>query len=275
MSHERDKISAESPGKLRASDSAVKTQSAHDDDQGHSAMTPLDRRLRQIKDFVVATQQLTGREMRERRLWNTTVTTDAIRHFAYGTSDDNPLWLDASYAADSRFGRPVAPPAFLTSVLYPVLHGAPIEAPLSNLISELSYQWYSPVFEGDSLHALSHQTGVLETQDRNGKSLICITSETNYWNQRDECVAKAACTLTRALQENTALRVDRTIYRYSDDELAIIGEAQKQARRSGNRPLDPSRINIGDELPPLVRGPMTLGDLVCYRRTALCREASD
>jgi amino acid adenylation domain-containing protein len=190
---------------------------------------------------------------------------DAIRHFAYGTSDDNPLWLDSSYAARTCFGRPVAPPAFLTSVLYPVLHGAPVETVLSNLISELTFQWYLPVFEGDSLQANSKQTDVLETQDRNGETLICINSETNYWNQRDECVAKAACTLTRALQKHGALRVDRPIYRYSDDELAAIGEAQRQARRSGDRLLDPRRINIGEELPPLVRGPMTIGDLVCWQ----------
>ncbi len=220
--------------------------------------------MRQIEDFVAATHRLTGRELPERRPWNTTATLDSIRHFAYGTSDDNPLWLDPSYAAGTRFGRPVAPPAFLTSVLYPVLHGAPLEAPLSNLISELSYEWLSPVLEGDALRAQSKQTEVLETEDRNGKPLVCILSETRYWNQRDACVAKAACTLTRAPLEDAGLRVDRPVHRYRDDELASIGEAQQHPRRSGNQPLDPGGIDIGDELPPLVRGPMTIGDLVCW-----------
>ena len=265
MSQEQKRSSAESPGEVGASFNAPLTQSGQDEDQRSTSVTPADRDLQQIQDFTRATHQLTGREIRERRLWNTTVTADAIRHFAYGTSDDNPLWLDASYAAGTRFGRLVAPPAFLTSVLYPVLHGAPVEAPLSNLISELSYQWYSPVSEGDALRALSKQTEVLEMQDRNGRKLICILSETSYWNGRDACVAKAACTVTRAYQGNTGLRVDRPIYRYSDDELAVIGDAQRQARRSGNRPLDPSRIDVGDELPPLVRGPMTIGDLVAWQ----------
>lgn len=252
MSPERNKTSAESPP-------AADTHSQRDEAGTSPAV------LEQIKVFVAATHRLTGQEVRERRLWNTTATLDAIRHFAYGTSDDNPLWLDPAYAAGTRFGRPVAPPAFLTSVLYPVLHGAPVEAPFSNLISELSYRWYLPVLEGDSLRAATRQTGVSETQDRNGRSLICIASETSYWNQHDQCVAKAVCTLTRALQEKPGLRVDRPIYRYTDNELAIIGEVQKQARRSGDRALDPGRINLGDELPPLVRGPMTVGDLVSWQ----------
>ena len=265
MSDKRDGTFAQFANELGAPSRGLEASSKPNGQRGRSANSDADQYQRQVRDFLHATRQLNGREIGERRLWNTTVTMDAIRHFAYGTSDDNPLWLDAAYAARTRFGRPMAPPAFLTSVLYPVLHGAPIETPLSNLISELTFQWYSPVLEGDSLRAASKQIEVLETQDRHGETLICINSETNYWNQRDECVAKAACTLTRALQEHGVLRIDRAIYRYSNDELAQIGEAQKQARRSGNQPLDPGQINIGEELPMLVRGPMTIGDLVCWQ----------
>ncbi len=71
----------------------------------------------QIDEFIEKSQTLTGQEGQERSLWNTAVTADAIRHFAYGISDDNPLWLDPEYAAQSRYGRLVAPPVFLTSVL--------------------------------------------------------------------------------------------------------------------------------------------------------------
>jgi len=32
-------------------------------------------------------------------------TRDAIRHYAHGIGDDNPLWCDPSYARQSRYGR--------------------------------------------------------------------------------------------------------------------------------------------------------------------------
>jgi hypothetical protein len=38
---------------------------------------------------------------------------DAIRHFAYGMGDDNPLWIDPAYAAATRYGGIIAPPCML------------------------------------------------------------------------------------------------------------------------------------------------------------------
>jgi acyl dehydratase len=52
-----------------------------------------------IDEYVARTRELTGQEVREREPRNTEVSADAIRQFAYGTDDDNPLWRDADYAA--------------------------------------------------------------------------------------------------------------------------------------------------------------------------------
>ena len=101
---------------------------------------------------------MNGQEIRERAPWNTTVTADSIRHFALGISDDNPLWLDREYASRSRYGRLTAPPAFLASVLYPLLHGAP-ESALDNLIARLEFRWFAPLVEGDRLRGTAQQTG--------------------------------------------------------------------------------------------------------------------
>ena len=107
-----------------------------------------------LEQFLAESRKLNGREIQERGPWHQQVTADAIRHMAFGISDDNPLWLDRSYAANSRYRRIVAPPAFLTSVLYPALHGQPMSVPLSSLISELEYQWFMPVLEGETLVGL-------------------------------------------------------------------------------------------------------------------------
>ena len=53
---------------------------------------------------------------RDRMQWNDFATRDAIRQFADGVGDENPLWRDPEYAAQTRWGRILAPPSFLYSV---------------------------------------------------------------------------------------------------------------------------------------------------------------
>ena len=218
-----------------------------------------------IDEFVQRSRDLTGKEVVERTPWNTEATPDAIRHFAYGTSDGNPLWLDPAYAAKTRSGTLVAPPGFLTSVLYPILHGAPMAAPLSSLIGGVEYRWSRPVLAADRLRAVSKQADLYEKKSSSGRRLIFIISEVTYWNQRDEVVGTATGTMIRATQVGTELLFDRPIYRYSDVELEKIGEAIKTEARTGTRTLPWEDVQVGQEIPPIVRGPLTIGDMVAWQ----------
>lgn len=92
-----------------------------------------------IDKFVAETEKLMGREVWEKPLWNNCVSRDAIYHFARGIGDDNPLYLDSDYGQKSSPGRQSAPPAFLTSVLYPISHGASMSVPLWFLSMDKGY----------------------------------------------------------------------------------------------------------------------------------------
>ncbi|MBI4589132.1 MAG: MaoC family dehydratase N-terminal domain-containing protein [Candidatus Rokubacteria bacterium] len=219
----------------------------------------------QIEEFIERSRALTGQEVREREAWNSAASRDAIRHFALGTSDGNPLWLDPSYAAKTQYGSALAPPGFLTSVLYPILHGAPMSAPLSSLIGGVEYRWFTPILEGDALRASTKQADLYEKKSGSGRRLIFIISEATYWNQRDEVVGKATGTMIRATQVGTELLFDRPIYRYSEVELAKIGAAIQGEARSGGRTPCWEDVQIGQEIPPIVRGPLTIGDMVCWQ----------
>ena len=48
--------------------------------------------------------------------WVSTATRDAIRHFAWGVGDNNPLWTDIDHARASRWVGLIAPPCFLYGV---------------------------------------------------------------------------------------------------------------------------------------------------------------
>ena len=53
---------------------------------------------------------------RSRMQWIESVTKDAIKHFAWGIGDDNPLWLDSEYATNSPVGNLIAPPCILYAI---------------------------------------------------------------------------------------------------------------------------------------------------------------
>src|SRR5690606_7812163 len=147
-----------------------------------------------IDEWVARTRELTGKEVREREPWNTEASADAIRHFAYGTDDDNPLWRDPDYAAGTSHGTILAPPAFLVSVLYPILHGAPMQAPLASLIGGVEYQWNERIRLGDRLRATSVQKDFYEKKSGTGRRLDFVISGVTYWNQNEQVVAKATGT---------------------------------------------------------------------------------
>lgn len=217
-----------------------------------------------IDEFFARTSELTGKEVRERELWNTEASPDAIRHFAYGTDDGNPLWLDAEYAVKTHYRGLVAPPCFLVSVLYPILHGAPMIAPLSSLIGGLEFEWFLPVFAGDKLGARSVQKELYEKKSKSGRRLVFVISECTYWNQREEVVAKATGTMIRTTQVGTELLLERPIHRYSEQELEDIDRAFQSEKRRGGEPLAWDDVSAGEEIPPIVRGPLTIGDMVCW-----------
>ena len=153
-----------------------------------------------IDEFAERTKAMDGSIVRERQPWNHDVSADSIRHFAFGIGDDNPLWLAPGHARQGRFGRLAAPPSYLCSVLYPILHGAPMQCPLSSLIGALEYRYLQPVLEGDRIDAVAVQKSSYEKGGRSGRRLIFVISEVTYTNQRAEIVGLATGTMIRATQ---------------------------------------------------------------------------
>ncbi|MBI4081719.1 MAG: MaoC family dehydratase N-terminal domain-containing protein [Candidatus Lambdaproteobacteria bacterium] len=218
-----------------------------------------------INEFIEKTKALDGKEVRERTQWNFDASADAIRHFAFGIGDDNPLWIDPDYAKKTRYGRLVAPPGFLCSVMYPILHGAPMLAPLSSLIGGVEYRFGVPVLEGDRLLAVPRQKETYEKKSGSGRRLIFVISEITYTNQRNEVVGTATGTMIRATQVGEELLFERPLYRYSQPELDEIGKAIRAETRTGGKPLKGSDVKVGQEIPTIVRGPLTIGDMVCWQ----------
>jgi len=218
----------------------------------------------QIDAWVEKTKNLTGKIYQERRPWNNEVTEDAICHFAYGTDDDNPLWTDPDYAARSTFGKLQAPPAFLVSNLYPILHGAPMKAPLASLIGGVEYEWFEPISVGDRLRPVSRQKDFQEKRNKQGRRLNFVTSDIAYHNQDDRLVGRATCTMIMAAQIGAQLMMEHEIQHYSRDRIEEMEVVWRAEIRRGEEPRYVEDVSVGEELPEILRGPLTIGDMIAW-----------
>lgn len=178
-----------------------------------------------IDRFVSETEKLLGKEVWEKPLWNTCVSRDAVSHFMRGIGDDNPLYLDPDYGQKSSLGRQLAPPTFLTSVLYPIFHGASMSVPLWFLVGEVTYHWFLPIEIGDNLRATIKPIDLFDTVGSFEDRKIFIVSETCYVNQNDLIVGKCVSTTVCVPENKERLLVERSIYEYSEEEIENMAAA--------------------------------------------------
>ena len=82
--------------------------------------------------------------------WCHEATRDNIRHYAHGIGDDNPLWCDPDYAADTPNGGIVALPSFLFStsrIVSGYVGGLP---GVHAMWSGADWTWHKPVLRNDA-----------------------------------------------------------------------------------------------------------------------------
>jgi acyl dehydratase len=128
----------------------------------------------------------------------------------------------------------------------------------------VEYEWFLPILVGDRLRAASKQVDSYEKKSKTGRRLIFVIAECTYWNQRDEVVAKAIGTMIRATQVGTELLFNRPIHQYGEGELGKIDEEYRSENPRGSSPLHWEDVSVGQEIPHIVRGPLTIGDMVCW-----------
>lgn len=115
----------------------------------------------------------------------------AIFRYVEAIGDTNPLFNDAEYAQNSRYGHITCPPGFTGWALKGKLRITEIfdklqkaGAPPRILDGGIEYEFFSPIGEGDVLVSTSK---IADIVDKGGKMLI-TTVETAYFNQNGDLV---------------------------------------------------------------------------------------
>lgn len=188
--------------------------------------------------------------------WVSAVTRDAIRHFAWGTGDDNPLWTDLDHAGTSRWSGLIAPPCFLYGVdETTVAIGHPDRR---RVYRSVDWTFFDIVREGSDLDASAWLTGESDTGgevEQHGRVEFRVAG--------GGLVARAETRCLRPLEPATAIE-DRPELQYSGEQLdAIERTILAEARRGGiSRAWEAT--TVGDALGPLMKGPLSIMDVVAW-----------
>ena len=203
--------------------------------------------------------------------WCHEATRDAIRHYAHGIGDDNPLWCDPEYAARTRWGGLVAPPSFLfacSRIVSGDVGGLP---GVHAMWAGADWRWHHPVRRNDTITTEAWLKDVIERQTRFAGRAIQQVYHVDFYNQRGDLVADADswCFRTdrdRAREEGTkysAVRA-RPPRRYTDAELAEIHALYEREEVRGAVPRLWPDVREGERLPTLAKGPMTVTGFIAF-----------
>ena len=204
---------------------------------------------------------------------------DAFRHVANACGDDNPLYTDPDYATGTVWGGPIAPPVLvggdtligedevteLDDDVRALLKGDPLRG-VHAFYSASAREWWAPLRPGRRVARRNALVGALDKPSEFAERAV------HEWTAqvfRDDDVLLSAQFKLMIRTERSKARARK---KYDAIELASYDDAdieRIEAQYAAERPrgADPrwwEDVAEGDEIGPLVKGPLTVTDMVCW-----------
>jgi acyl dehydratase len=207
----------------------------------------------------------------------TTASYDSIRNFAWGLGDDNPLYCDEDYGTLTRWGSQIAPNS-MAQIIGAPMYGDPMPDEVKKATKSLfrgihvfvsggSTEWYRPIYPGDRLFSFAGEESIDEKQSEfAGRSVIQVRRDVKI-NQRGEVVNVHR--ILRVLTERKTAR-ERGKYKdieatnYTDEDIERIDAVYGSERRRGADTRWWEDVKVGEEMPAMVKGPLTTTEVVAF-----------
>ncbi|MGH8058801.1 MAG: FAS1-like dehydratase domain-containing protein, partial [Candidatus Entotheonellia bacterium] len=191
----------------------------------------------------------------------------ALLNFVNGIGDTNPLFRDQEYTAYTKYGSVIGHPCApymrhwsgRTRWGLPGVHG---------FFAGNDWEFFRVMRPGDAVNCVERVLDVQEKGSRYSGRLVIQYVETIYTNQRDELVARVVGWCTR--HQRRASR-DRGKYadvprrpQYTPEELEAIDQQVLNETARGSQVRYWEDTQVGEELTPIVRGPLSLQDVSAF-----------
>jgi acyl dehydratase len=204
----------------------------------------------------------------------TTATYDAMRNFARGYGDDNPLYTTAEYGGSTRWGSQIAPPMIPIGLNRPLYGDKPAKKAkrpsfrgIHVFVSGSRWEWFRPLHPGDALYSFGGTESVVEKKSEFAERSLLITFASVKINQRAEVVA-----VSRTLAIHTERKTAREKGKYSaiepatytDEDIARLDAIYEAEQPRGAEPRYFEDVEVGEALPPMAKGPLTTTDMIVF-----------
>ena len=198
--------------------------------------------------------------------WNDHATPIAVRKFADGIGDTNPLWRSDEHAESSPYGAPVAPPSFVIGCFSGLQFGWP---GMGSFHAGTDIWFRRPVFKGDIVRASCRYDGFDGPKPSSFAGLMVVDRFTNqYVNQHGQSLAELKWTVInyeRGEAKEKGLELNRDLpHRWSDDELADLEAEMSSTQARGSVPRWWEDVVVGETIDSLLKGPIGLTDEIAF-----------
>jgi len=203
--------------------------------------------------------------------WCYEATRDNIRHYAHGIGDDNPLWCDPDYAQTTVYGDIVAPPSFVfacSRIISGYVGGLP---GIHAMWAGADFNWLKPIMRNTEISTEAYLKDLVEHETAFAGRSIQQIYHVDFFDQVGDKLADGDswCFRTdRDIARETGTKYDklkgREVRKYSEEELQRHANLYEAERIRGSEPRYFEDIKIGEELPVLAKGPMTVTGFICY-----------
>jgi hypothetical protein len=205
---------------------------------------------------------------------------DAFRLTSIAYGDDNPLWCDSGYGNSTVWGSPIASPVLVggDSLIgddevievspehKDLMRGDPLRG-VHAFYSASAREWWAPLRPDRLVSRRNALVGVLDKPSEFAERAVHEWTA-QVFRERGGPILSGQYRLmirTERIKAREKKKYDAVEIRpYSDDEIDEI-EAQYAAEvRRGAEPRWWEDVTEGDAVGPMVKGPLTITDIVCW-----------
>ncbi|MFE4667560.1 acyl dehydratase [Streptomyces sp. NPDC056716] len=206
--------------------------------------------------------------------------TDAFRHVAWAYGDDNPLWWDPDHARSTRWRESIAPPPLVGGdaligeesmtgaerARQDELRGDPLRG-VHAFYAASEREWWAPLVADQRIHRRTALVGVVDGAGEFGGRGV------QEWTSQ---VYRTTSGVLLGAQNRMMYRTERgkarergkyartVIEPWSAEGIAALDTQLAAEGPRGGEPRWWEDVRVGDRVGPLVKGPLTVTDMVCW-----------
>ena len=205
---------------------------------------------------------------------------DAFRHVANAYGDDNPLFCDPAYGAGTRWGSVIAPPLLVggdTLIGEDEIDAVPTDKrelmrgdPLRGVHAFYggSYrEWWSPLLPDRRVRRRNALVGVQDKRSEFAGRAVHEWTAQVFRDEEGELLAGQYRLMIRTEREEAQARAatdETTSEPYSKEAIQAIDALYASESNRGATPRYFEDVDEGDLLGPIVKGPLTVTDIICW-----------